>query len=70
MSATFLETITVLGNPVLIRIEKIQSVILKYGEDIRIMTELQETNYSEHFGKDEKKAVERFEQIKEIIGAM
>jgi hypothetical protein len=68
----FLETITPLGDSILIPIDQIRHVVIKYttGWGIHIIG-LGEDSFdlSEHFQKDGDKATRRFEQIKKIIEA-
>jgi hypothetical protein len=64
----FLETITFLGDPILIPIDRIKFVVIKYdgGWEIKISGD-NEMDLSEHFGDDQEKANKRYDEIKKII---
>lgn len=66
----FLETITFLGDNILIPINRISYISFKYtnGWEIHIVGD-NDMSLSEHFGENENKATRRFEQIKNIIKA-
>lgn len=64
----FLETITGMGDSLLIPIDRIKFICIKYvtGWEIKIASD-EEGESIECFGKDEDKATKRYEQIKKII---
>lgn len=66
----FLETVTFLGDNILIPVNRIKFISLRYVKDweIHIVGD-EEMDLSEHFGDDEEKATKRWEQIKKIIKA-
>ena len=66
----FLETITGWGDEVLVPINKIELIWIKYGEggwEIHIKGDGQ-FEWVEHFGKDEDKINDGFEMIKYLLG--
>jgi len=67
---SFLETITFLGDTILIPINRIRYISIGYKTDwvIRIIGD-NDMELSEHFGEDEDKAFQRCEAIKKIIKA-
>lgn len=66
----FLQTITFLGNEMLIPISDIKCIFLNYSEDTFkiIIKGFSETETSECF-VSEQKMINRYHQIKKIIGA-
>lgn len=66
----FLESITFMGNDVLIPIKKIEYITLRQNNsNYEILIKGQgEYGWEEHF-KDEKKALKRYNMIKEIVEA-
>ncbi len=66
----FLETITLLGDTILVPIDRIQYISFRYtnGWEIHIVGD-DSMDLSEHFGQDEDKATFRFDRIKTIIEA-
>ncbi len=69
--ALFLESITFLGNDVLVPIDKITSIIFGCGEDgYKINIKGGDFfEFEEFFGRDEQKANKRYEMIKKIVRA-
>lgn len=65
----FLETITAFGDNILIPIDQIKYLSIRYVTDWEIHIVGDYVDLSEHFGKDEDKATKRYEQIKKIIDA-
>lgn len=66
----FLETITAMGDDILIPIDKIKFISFRYetGWTINIIG-YDDIELSEHFGDNEEKATKRYEMIKKIIDA-
>lgn len=64
----FLETISFLGNDLLMPIDRIRTINLSYttGWEIKIRCD-EDIEAVECFGGDEKKARKRYEMIKEIV---
>jgi hypothetical protein len=67
---SFLESVSALGNEILIPINRIQYITISYVTDyvIRIISD-DEGNLEEHFGIDQDRAYARYESIKKIIKA-
>jgi hypothetical protein len=67
----FLETISSLGDNILIPIDRIQYIAIRYstgGWEIHIVGD-NDMDISECFGKDDDKLNKRYEMIKSIIEA-
>lgn len=66
----FLETITFMGDTILVPIDRIRYILVRYtkGWEIHIVGD-DEMDLSEHFGDDEEKLNKRFDMIKNIIEA-
>ncbi len=65
----FLETITFMGNDVLVPVDRIQYIMARCGEkgwEISIKGE-GEFEWVEHFGDDDKKMLKRYNMIKHIL---
>ncbi len=64
----FLETITFIGDTILIPIDRIKYICIKYttGWEIKIIGD-DKIELSEHFQKNEEKATKRYEEIKKIL---
>jgi len=65
----FLETITFMGNDVLIPIDRIKSVNLHGLKGYSIKITSDDGEYEECFADDREKWLLRYEMIKKIIGA-
>lgn len=65
----FLETITFMGNEILVAISRIKCVYItrKEGWEIHII-EVDDNKFVECFGDDDEKLDKRYEQIKKLLG--
>lgn len=71
-SDRFLETITFLGNDVLVPIKRIEYIMFRINENGSYEISIKgrgKYEWFEHFGEDEKKANARYEMIKGIVNA-
>ncbi len=66
----FLETITFLGDNILVPINRIRYIYIRHikGWEIHIIGD-NDIDLSEHFGEDNQKLNKRYEEIKKIIKA-
>jgi len=69
MMIGFIETLTLFGSNALAPIDRIKYVNLIYtGETVNILIVSDDGNWEEHY-KEENEAIERYDEIKEILGA-
>lgn len=69
----FLETITALGNDVLVAVDRIKYIYCTYGNngwEIHIKGDDDQSEWVEHFEKNDEKFNFRYKMIKDLLGVV